>query len=475
MSLNPDRFLTHGFMNQILTSPREWAQHEFGFAQLGDQRRNRRLVKIAQQLAAHPGGTLPQTFCDWAELKAAYRFFGQAGVGFQPIQAPHVERTQEQCHQAGEYLIIEDTTLLDYSTHWATEDLGWIGDGACLGFELHSALAVRVEGWTLAQEPEGTVVGLFGQSCVTPRRAPPGETRRERLARPRKSQRWAEVFKTSGRPPAGCQWIYVADRESDFYEPMQRCQQQGVDFIIRGHNDRRLAETGGHLRAALTEGLKLGETDIELRARPGQPARVARVELRTIRVDLDGPWRPGGWQEPLRGVTVIEVREVQPPQTIPQPLHWMLLTSLPGTTWAQAQRIVGRYVARWWIEEYHKALKSGTEVEQSQLANARRLEALIAVLAVVAIRLLNTKMLARSFPEGTQAVTSFGPELLELLAKQYGEPATGWNNQNVMVAIARMGGFLARKHDGLPGWQTIWRGWQRLTWMLQGLEILNQT
>ena len=199
------------------------------------------------------------------------------------------------------------------------------------------------------------------------------------------------------------------------------------------------------------------------------------MELRTIRVDLDGPWRPGGWQEPLRGVTVIEVREVQPPQTIPQPLHWMLLTSLPGTTWAQAQRIVGRYVARWWIEEYHKALKSGTEVEQSQLANARRLEALIAVLAVVAIRLLNTKMLARSFPEGTQAVTSFGPELLELLAKQYGEPATGWNNQNVMVAIARMGGFLARKHDGLPGWQTIWRGWQRLTWMLQGLEILNQT
>ncbi len=54
-------------MNQILTSPREWAQNEFGFAQLGDQRRNRRLVKIAQELAAHPGGTLPQTFCDWAE------------------------------------------------------------------------------------------------------------------------------------------------------------------------------------------------------------------------------------------------------------------------------------------------------------------------------------------------------------------------------------------------------------------------
>jgi hypothetical protein len=471
----PDRFLTGWFMSTMLISPGEWAQNEFGFAQLGDRRRNRRLVNIAQHLAAHPGGTLPQAFPDWAELKAAYRFFGPEGVNFQQILTPHVERTRASCHAPREYLIIEDTTLLDYSTHRATEDLGLIGDGACLGFELHSALAVRVDGWTLAQEPEGMVVGLFGQSCVTPRLAPAGESRRERLARPRKSQRWAEAFKMAGRPPPGCQWIYVADRESDFYEPMQRCQQHGVDFIIRAYNDRRLAEAGGHLRAALAEGLKLGETDIELRARPGQPARVARVELRTIRVDLDGPWRPGGWQEPLRGVTVIEVREVQVPETNQRPLHWMLLTSLPGTTWAQAQRIVGRYAARWWIEEYHKALKSGTDVESSQLENARRLEALIAVLAVVAIRLLSTKMLARSCPDGRQAAASFGPELLKLLTKKYGEPKAGWNNQTVIVAIARCGGFLARTNDGLPGWQTIWRGWQRLAWMVQGLETLNET
>src|SRR5580700_9084510 len=168
-------------MSTSLIPPAQWAQIEFGFAQLGDQRRNKRLVNIAQHLAAHPGGTLPQAFPDWAELKAAYRFFGQEGVNFQQILTPHVERTRASCHVPGEYLIIEDTTLLDYSTHWATEDLGWIGDGACLGFELHSALAVRVEGWTLAQEPEGTVVGLFGQSCVTPRRAPAGETRSERL------------------------------------------------------------------------------------------------------------------------------------------------------------------------------------------------------------------------------------------------------------------------------------------------------
>src|SRR5260221_7698969 len=174
-----------------LQPPASWAQNEFGFAQLGDQRRNKRLVNIAEHLAANPGGTLPQAFPHWAELKGAYRFFGQRGVSFERVIAPHVERTRQACRQPGEYLQIEDTTLLDYSHHPAAEDLGCIGDGCGRGFELHSALAVRVEGWTLEQRPEGTLIGLLDQQCRTPRPAPKGETRAERLSRSRKSQKWA--------------------------------------------------------------------------------------------------------------------------------------------------------------------------------------------------------------------------------------------------------------------------------------------
>src|SRR5665213_3616077 len=65
-------------MNTNLIDPAQWAQNEFGFAQLGDQRRNKRLVNIAEHLAANPGGTLPQAFPEWAELKAAYRFLDSA-------------------------------------------------------------------------------------------------------------------------------------------------------------------------------------------------------------------------------------------------------------------------------------------------------------------------------------------------------------------------------------------------------------
>jgi hypothetical protein len=462
-----------GIRYTSLQTPAQWAQHEFAFAQFGDGRRNKRLVKIATQLAAAPGDTLPQAFPDWAELKAAYRFFGQRGVSFESVIAPHVERTRNACRQPGEYLLIEATTLLDYSAHPATAELGVIGDGRQRGFARHSALAVRIETWPLEQRPEGMVLGLFDQQCRTPRPAPEGETRAQRLRRPRKSQCWAAALKTAGRPPQGSQWLYVADREADIYEVLECCQQHGVDFVIRACQDRRLAEAPGHLHNAVESAPVLGQSSVMLRARPGQPARTARVELRSVRVDLDGPWRPSGWRGPWRDIGVVEVKEVDPPAETTHPLHWLLLTALPCQTLAQAQRIVGRYEARWWIEEYHKALKTGTGVEASQLERADRLAPLIAVLAVVAVRLLSTKLLARSQPKGFEAAASFGSEMLALLEQKLGPPQGGWTNAQVLIATARLGGFLARKGDGMPGWQTIWRGWQRLMWMCEGVATLN--
>ena len=149
------------------------------------------------------------------------------------------------------------------------------------------------------------------------------------------------------------------------------------------------------------------------------------------------------------------------------------MTSLPCTRWVEVQRIVGRYTARWWIEAYHKVLKSGTGAEASQLEAAYRLETLVAVLAIVAVRLLNAQWLARARPDEAVAADAFGPHALAILAEEWGEPPGGWTQRSVLVAVARLGGFLARKGDGQPGWQTIWRGWHQLMWMCQGLETLQ--
>ena len=37
-----------------------------------------------------------------------------------------------------------------------------------------------------------------------------------------------------------------------------------------------------------------------------------------------------------------------------------------------------------------------------------------------------------------------------------------------MRALASLGGFLGRKPDGEPGWQTIWRGLETLIFALLG-------
>jgi hypothetical protein len=456
----------------MLMRPAQFAQSQFSSAKLGDRRRTKRLVKIATNLAQSPGGTLPQAFPEWSELKAAYRFFEQPKITFEEIQRPHWQQTRAACQQPGQYLLIEDTSLLDYTAHPLTEELGPIGDGRGRGLLLHTTLALQIEGWDAQERPQVMALGLLAQHCwsrwLQPNRR--GETRRQLMSRSRESQRWALALEEGG-PPAGSTWIYVADRESDFYEPIERCQRQGADFVIRGFHDRVLSQAEGHLKVEIAKAPVLGRLSLEVRARAGRAARTAQLEVRTMAVSLNGPRRLNGKQPDFR-LNVVEVREADAPQGV-APLHWLLLTSLPCDTWTQVQRVIGIYTRRWCIEEYHKALKSGAGAEDTQMERAYRIESLVGVLAIVAVRLFNTKWLARTRPDEPVDPKVFGAELLALLAAQFGKPKGGWTHLTALVSIARVGGFIARRSDGMPGWQNIWRGWNRLRWMAHGLETLK--
>ncbi|MEI6393303.1 MAG: hypothetical protein WCT12_19635 [Verrucomicrobiota bacterium] len=101
-----------------------------------------------------------------------------------------------------------------------------------------------------------------------------------------------------------------------------------------------------------------------------------------------------------------------------------------------ARRIVGCYIQRWLIEEFHKALKTGTQVEASQLATGRALQALGAVLSLVALRLLETKLYARAFPDRPVRPGQFAAELIRLLAARVGRLHGGWTQRTVWRGIA---------------------------------------
>jgi len=295
------------------------------------------------------------------------------------------------------------------------------------------------------------------------------EKKADRLRRARESQRWAAVFEETGGPGPAARWTYVADRESDIFEVFGRCQDKGIGFIIRANQPRALADQGGSIFEAVSKAPVYGRFSIDFRARPGQGARTAELEVRAKAVTVRGPWRPDGKLGPRR-IMVVDAREVDGSKGV-KPVHWVVLTSWRCRSFSEAMRVVKTYAKRWLIEEYHKALKTGAKVEKTQLETADRIGALLGVLGVVSVRLLNTKLLATTRPGQPVDAGELGPEALRILEARWGKPPEGWTYGSALVAIARLGGFLARKSDGDPGWLTIWRGWQRLMPLVQGFTL----
>jgi len=472
-------------------SEEDWAATEFGGADLHDQRRSGRLVTVAARIAQNPQGKLPKSFEKPCELEAAYRLLEQADVTHAAVIAPHTERVRQESRRPGDYLLVEDTTELDFSSHPATEELGLIGDGNGRGMFVHSSLVLRIDGWNAEQEAQVTIPGLAAQQCWvrTEHKATAREKKAKRLARSRESGRWAAAVEQIGSPPAGARYTFMADREADIWETIGRCQETQWDFIVRANQPRALADQDGSVFDAVAAGKVVARFSLKLRSRPqratrdkktGKPKRVRRahggrtveLEVRTCTVRLRAPWRPGGAGEP-RTVSIVEAKEVNAAAG-DDPIHWVLLTSWACQTEQKAMRVVKAYTRRWLIEEYHKALKTGARIEESQLRTAQRIQALLGILAVVAVRLLNRKLLATTRPNEAVDVEEVGEGTLAILEAKFGQPQDGWTNRNVLRCIARLGGFIGRKSDGEPGWISIWTGWQRLLPMVEGFYLARR-
>lgn len=455
-----------------------WAHTEFWGVELGDIRLERRLVEVAACIRDNPHGTLPQAVVEPMALKATYRMLSNPKVTHEKILQPHIARTRESCLMAGEYLLVEDTTALSFTQRAKVQGLGPLTGEISQGFLAHTNLALRVEQWSGEGEPEVVPVGLFGQECWS--REEPEGTRAERKKAHRinkqkfgisgESDRWARAVAQTEQLPDDVRWSLVADRESDIFRVLVDCGHRGIGWVIRAAHPRHTTSEFGKVFETAAQGTALGRFTLALRTRPDAPARLAELEVRAIKTEIKAPRDLPGTHQ-AQPTTLVEVREVDPPEGLKAPLHWVLLTSWPCKSFEQARRVVGAYACRWLIEEYHKVLKTGTHIEDSQLSAADRIQALFAIHAVIAVKLLQFKLLANTHPDEPIEDNLLAPEALVILEKLHGKPADGWTNASTMRSIARMGGFLGRKHDGPPGWLSIWRGWLRLMPMVEGYVL----
>src|SRR5262245_15627439 len=137
--------------------PHLWAEQHFSDLDLGDLRRNQRVITVASAMAHKPGKPIPQLFNRWCDTKATYQLFARPEATPDELQATHRDWVCQVISQSGEYLLIEDTTEMKYGGQ-GRRGLGRVGaskDGES-GFLLHSTLATR---WPADGESSGQVVG----------------------------------------------------------------------------------------------------------------------------------------------------------------------------------------------------------------------------------------------------------------------------------------------------------------------------
>jgi Transposase DNA-binding/Transposase Tn5 dimerisation domain len=443
----------------------EWAERNFRECDLGDKRRNRRVIEIAEQMSANPSASLPDQLPAWSDLKAAYRLFDCEQATLPAIAGPHWRLTRELAAQRRRVLVIGDTTELDFGRLRTIEGVGPTGNGTGNGFLLHNAMMVDAD--------NGEILGIAGQTLHLRKRKKKGarkENASQLLKRDRESEVWGTVIDEIGPPAKGVEYMHVFDRGADNFEVYCHLLDQCGGWVIRASKLERqvLAGAGDEpmkLRDYLPQMKLLGYYELELRARPNQAGRTAKLQVRVGKIRIPRPKHASPWvkarkPEPV-SMNVIEVMETDPPKGV-EPIRWVLLTSLPVDSWKQVWEAIGFYEQRWLIEEYHKALKTGCKTESHQLKTRERLEALVGITSVVATRLLQLKSFARTNPD-KKAGSVVPPVWLRML--KLARKLSGVSELTVgqfYREVAKLGGFLGRKGDGEPGWITIWRGWEKL-------------
>ncbi|MBI3427332.1 MAG: IS4 family transposase, partial [Acidobacteria bacterium] len=326
------------------------------------------------------------------------------------------------------------------------------------------------------RRPAVEIIGLADQQGRVRQAAPPHETRRARLLRERESEVWAVPTTRLGTAPdrPDIRWVRVCDRGTDSFEFLTSCAAEGHGYVVRAAQDRALvAATGapaGRLLATARRQPSRGAFNLVLRARPGQAARTARLSVSATRVRLRAPWRPGHGRGtlPAHACTVVRVWETDPPAGA-APLEWRLWCNAEVTTLAQALERALQYAPRWLVEEFHKALKTGLGIEKLQLATGAALMAAVALLSIVALRLLHLREVVRLRPAAPAALRQLERDVLAAKTDRVLTTA-----QEVALALGRLGGHLNRNRDGLPGWITLWHGYVVLQSLVEGVRLAQK-
>src|SRR4051795_10322827 len=456
-----------------------WWEGELAGCVFVDERLGQRLRSLIERMAGAIGASLPLACQDWANTKAAYRFFSNDRVSEAQILAGHFQATRDRFAATdGPVLVIQDTTEFTFQRERAEavgitcrvnsgkDKAGRFRMHTVCGLLMHTSLAVTTEGLPLGlsavkfwsrQQFKGTAAL---KRKINPTRVP---------IEHKESIRWLENLRQSMAllgAPARC--VHIGDRESDIYELFCMAQELGTHFIIRSCVDRLAGDGNQTMAAEMDEVSVQGVHEVEVRNSKGR-VETATVEIKYRRVRV---LPPIGKQKryPALRLTVIQARERTAPADRPA-IDGKRITDLPVQAREAAVEKLRWYALRWKIEVFHKILKSGYRAEEARLRTAERLVRLIAVLCILSWRVFWMTMIGRSAPDAEPglALTDREMALLDGLVPDGGRrPRT---LAVYLTKVARLGGYLARGRDPPAGNTVMWRGMSRLTDIVLGSTV----
>ena len=456
-------------METSASSSYGWALHELGFADFKDERLTKRAVHIAASLLQNPQQSIPSAMEQWAHTKATYRFFANDKIQSTNMFFAHQEQTMNRCQKEKTILVAQDTTTMNLSNK-KISGLGRIGMGDLQGFFTHSALAMTTKGLPLGLLYQKTYVRKTGTQTTAYKK------RYKQLPITEKETgKWVEVVETIAHQLQDKRVIVIGDRESDIFDVFKTAQEQKIGMLVRTSKDRLIRTDTGeekHLFATARTGRHLGSYETQVpTTHDAHQKRHASLALRVTECLLPvATYRRGEKQPPL-SVTILDVSEEHRPEG-EEPIHWVLTTTLPITTVQEAIEKVQWYMYRWRIERFHYVLKTGAfNVEKLQFESFARFKKAITMFSIVAWKILCFLYQSRENPDDP-AETVFSPEeiqALSLIAKKQIQTI-----HEAVIQTAKLGGYLARKHDGPAGIKTLWSGFQKLTNIVYGMMMVKE-
>jgi hypothetical protein len=338
-----------------------WIENEVMGCEFQDARQGNRLRQLLKQMSGKVGATTPLACQDWANTKAAYRFFDNSRGSQANILVGHFAATRSRFGSAGgnRALVLHDTTEFSF-TRQDGEKIGILKRYSgtrpftSCGILMHSSLAVTSEGLPLGlaaikfcnrQKFHGAIAL---KRKINPTRIPIDE---------KGSIRWLENLRQSTdllNHPDRC--VHIGDRESDIYELFCLAQELGTYFLVRTCVDRVAGDGTRTISNEMKSEPVRGLHRIEIRNRAGEPS-IAVLQIRYRRMVVHPP---EGKREryPELILTVLHALEIDTPSDRDK-IDWKLLTDLTICSRREAIEKLDWYAHRWKIETFHKIMKSG--------------------------------------------------------------------------------------------------------------------